>query len=343
MTNDKGDDTMGSTKEKMLRILDILKTTDEQHPITTNKIIEKLRDYSLEPERKSVLRDIRDLIEYGYAIELSEDNKLGWYMAERPFEDWELKILVDAVEGAKFLTRQQTDSLVNKIVALASDDTQRTLKFMTVTADAKTGDTSVKYAIDTIMKAMRQHRKVKFDYIFTDDDGRVRNKHSEGTLPVSPYALVWRKDKYYLIGNYSDSAGLSYYRLDRIRRLEMLSDRAVPLQDILGPNPELELRRLVKQNVYNKKGKKVYLHLQLRTNARDTLIDSFGDDVKIRNESDGTITAEVTVSDGEGLYTWLMHHGSEVVVLGPEHIRDGLRRRLEKMLSSYTETEESEY
>ena len=75
---------MGSTKEKMLRILDILKTTDEQHPITTNKIIEKLRDYSLEPERKSVLRDIRDLIEYGYAIELSEDNKLGWYMAERP-------------------------------------------------------------------------------------------------------------------------------------------------------------------------------------------------------------------------------------------------------------------
>jgi len=45
-------------KLKLLYVLDILKKTDEQHPITTNQIVSKLENYGIEAERKSVLRDI---------------------------------------------------------------------------------------------------------------------------------------------------------------------------------------------------------------------------------------------------------------------------------------------
>lgn len=329
---------MGATKEKLLYVLDILKETDEQHPLTTAQIIEKLKPYSIEPERKSVLRDIEVLKDHGYDVELSEDNKLGFYLGEREFEDWELKVLIDAVQSAKFLPQADTDKLVEKLCSLSSAAGARTLRLMTIPADAKRGDSSTKRAIDAVLTAIRKHRKVHFDYVFTDDDLRERPKHPEGTKPVSPYALIWRKDKYYLIGNYSDDATLSYYRLDRIRSPEILEEEpARSLQDILGGNAEYKLREFVRKNVYNKKGESVMLRLRVLSNGADTVMDSFGDDVRVRKNEDGTLNAVVSVSDSEGLYTWLLHHGREVTVLEPERVRTEMKRRLEAMLMNYEE------
>ena len=67
-------------KLKLLRILDILRETDEKHPITAPSICTKLYEMGISAERKSVCRDIRTLAEYGYDIVLCHDNKLGYYM-----------------------------------------------------------------------------------------------------------------------------------------------------------------------------------------------------------------------------------------------------------------------
>ena len=329
---------MGATKEKLLYILDILKETDEQHPVTTAQIIDKLSQYSIEPERKSVLRDIQVLRDFGYEIVQCRDNKLGWYLAEREFEDWELKVLIDAVQGAKFLTQKDSDNLIQKLCAQASADSGRTLRLMTIPADAKRGDSSTKRVIDTVLTAMRSHKKVKFDYVFTDEHRRTVPKHPEGTRPVSPYALVWRKDKYYLIANYCEEKTLSYYRLDRIRNAEILdAEQARPLRDVMGDNGEQKLRDFVKTNVYNSKGKLITLRLAIMSNSVDTMLDSFGTDVMVHPNGDGTLTAAVPVSDSEGLYVWLLHHGQEVKVLEPENVKNEFVRRLKTMLSNYEE------
>lgn len=95
---------IADTKLKLLRILEIIRETDEQSPLTAVQIGEKLRAYGIDAERKSICRDIGTLVEAGYDIVRCGDNKLGYYMASRTFEDWELKILIDAVNSAKFLT-----------------------------------------------------------------------------------------------------------------------------------------------------------------------------------------------------------------------------------------------
>lgn len=329
---------MGATKEKLLYILDILKETDEQHPITTAQIIERLKKHSIEPERKSVLRDIKTLQEYGYEIELAEDNKKGFYLAERTFEDWELKVLIDAVQSASFLTQKDSDDLIRKLCEQASADSGRTLRLMTIPADSKRGDSSTKRVIDTVFSAMRSHKKVRFDYVYTDNNMELVPKHPEGTKPVSPYALVWRKDRYYLIANYREGKTLSYYRLDRIRNAEILSDqRARPLQDVLGSNAEEKLRTFVKKNIYNTRGDLITLRLQVMANGIDSVLDSFGEDVFVRNNDDGTISASICVSDSKGLYTWLMNHGEKVRVLEPLSVKNELVQRLKKMLDYYEE------
>ena len=326
---------MGKNTVRTLRVLELLKDTDEEHPITASEIVEKLdRLYAIGAERKAVGRDIEDLNYCGYSIVLHDDNKRGWYM-EHPFEDWELKILTDAVQSAKFLDQKSTDVISEKLRSLSGADGRRTLAVMAVPADSKRGDNATKYAVANVLQAMRRRKKVQFTYVHTDDKKRTVPKHPGGTKPVSPYALIWRKDKYYLIGTYDDEC-LSYYRLDRIRNLSVSDEAAVPLQDILGSNAEQKLRSFVKKNIYNKKGEEVRLRLSLMSNGVDTVLDSFGEDAHVIPNGDGTVEAYVTASDSEGLCTWLMHHGQECAVIEPESVREEMRRRLEAMLENYS-------
>lgn len=331
---------MGSTKEKLLRILEILKKTDEEHPVTTAKIIEQLNEGGLEPERKSVLRDIRLLKDHGYNIEYAPDNKDGFYLAEREFEDWELKVLVDAVQSAGFLNREDTDKLVGKLCALASEAAGEAMKYMAIPSSSKIGDKSVKNSIDMIMHAIKDHRKVLFDYVYTDCSGRTVPKHPDGTKPISPYTLIWRGDNYYLIGSYSNSVGLSYYRLDRIRNIcELPDEKAVPIRDILGDDYIRKLRTFVTQNIYNKKGQTVRLRLALFRNGINELRDTFGNDAVIISNPDGTVDAYVTVSSSEGLIEWLMKHSSDFMVLEPASVKSKLIERAKAMLKHYDQFE----
>ena len=326
---------MSQNTIRTLRVLEILNDTDEEHPLTTAEILAKLdKLYDIRAERKAVGRDIEDLNYCGYTIQLHDDNKRGWFMVHT-FEDWELKILMDAAQGAKFLDRSDTNTITDKLQSLASADSRRTLGRMVVPADAKRGDKATKYVIDQILQAIRRQNKVHFDYLYTDERNRVVSKHTDGTLPVSPYALVWRKDKYYLIASYNDME-LSYYRMDRIHHLSITGERAVPLQNILGSNAEQKLKSFVKKNIYNKKGEEIRLQLRLMTNGVDTVLDSFGDDVRVTANTDGTLEAYVTVTDSDGLYTWLMHHARECSVIRPESVREEMRRRLEIMLENYS-------
>lgn len=244
-------------------------------------------------------------------------------------------MLMDAVQSAKFLTQANTDEIVRKLGNLASAESRKTLRLMSVHADAKRGDTTTKNAVENTLKAIRHCKKVQFVYVHTDDRGHTVPKHPEGTKPVSPYALIWRKDKYYLIGSY-DGENASYYRLDRIRELTVSEETAVPLQEIFGGNAEQKLREFIKKNIYNRKGKEVRLQLRLMTNGVDTVKDSFGEDVHVLNNGDGTVSAYVSVTDSEGLYTWLMHHARECAVISPVSVREEMRRRLETMLENYS-------
>lgn len=327
---------MEKNKLKLLRVLDIIKETDEMHPITARQIVEKLKLYGIETERKSVLRDIATLTEYGYDILPCEDNKRGVYLASRDFEDWELKVLTDAVLSAKFLTDSNTQGLLEKISSFASADSRKTLKCVTpVSSTIKIGDPTTKNHIDVILKAVRLKKKVAFRYTYTGDDMEKHYKYEGHMYPVSPYSLIWRQDKYYLIGNYGSYKTLSYYRLDRIRELEIIDEPIMPLEELLGSNAELRLKEFVEKNIYNYGGKQIHLVLRVKASMIDTLIDTFGPDIHIFNEPEDYIRATVTASDGRGIIYWLLQYGENVEVIEPASIREEIKTKLETICKKY--------
>ena len=162
---------MEQTKLRLLRVLSILQETDEDHPITANQIVHQLSLYGMQAERKAVLRDLAALQEFGYDILLHEDNKLGYFLASREFEEWELKVMMDAVAGAGFLTSENSESLCKRIASLAGKEGQAALRSATpVFSNVKNGDSTTKNAIDQLLTAIRRKKKVGFRYVFTGND-----------------------------------------------------------------------------------------------------------------------------------------------------------------------------
>ncbi|MGN0607954.1 MAG: helix-turn-helix transcriptional regulator [Oscillospiraceae bacterium] len=326
---------MGKNKLKLLYVLDIMKQTDEQHPLTAKKIAVKLKNCGIDAEYKSVIRDIKTLAEYGYDIILHHDNKLGYYMASREFEDWELKILCDAVAGAKFLTRADTDRLIKKLQALSSSYGNKVLRSSgRIDAVLKNSSPLTKVNIDLILRAIKSGRQIEFRYVTVDNTMKRVFRKDGRIYKVSPYALFWRNDNYYLVGNYSGYDDLSHYRLDRMAELAVSEDRARPAEEIVGANPSEAISEHIKKAQYSYVGETISLTLEFEENIADDLIDCFGNDIKIVRCND-KYRLTVRTEESSGLYYLLLQYGEYVTVISPERVRKEMLRRIEKIGSRY--------
>ena len=325
---------MADNRERLLRVRDILLTTDKDHPITSQQILAELDSVGVACDRKAILRDIEALTDYGMDILACHDNKKGFFLASRDFEDWELKILIDAVQSANFLTKKQTDSLVRRLSQMASTDSAKTLSDIPSSpSPVKIGKGETSAVIDMILKAIRKKRKVHFLYTYTGGDLATKYRHSMKTEPVSPYALIWQHDKYYLIGNWSGASPFSYYRLDRIHSLELLDEDAVPLESLL-PDGEAGLRAYVDENIYATSGKRVRIELEGSEDMTDTVLDAFGDNADIRWDGKN-IRCTIKTNENKGLYRWLMQYAGSLKVISPKHIQEGVKQRLKAALTVY--------
>ncbi len=324
---------MADNRERLLRVRDILMTTDEDHPITSAQIVSQLNSIGVFCDRKAVLRDIEFLENFDMDIIHCDDNKLGVFVGSRAFEDWELKILVDAVQSANFLNRGQTKMLIDTLLSMTSPATAQMLASMPKSPSSiKVGKIEVKNNIDVILHAIRKHHKVHFLYTYTGGDMTTKYRHSMKTEPVSPYALIWQHDKYYLIGNWSGATPFSYYRLDRIHGIEELTEEAaVPLKDLLR-NGEEGLRNYIEENIYATSGTRVMIELEGGEEMTDTVLDAFGDNATIKPTADGNIRVRIKTNENKGLYRWLMQYAGSLRVVSPDYIRKGVKERLKAAL-----------
>jgi len=328
---------MEQKKLKTLFVLDILRGTDEEHPITTNQIVDKLRAYGVDAERKSVLRDISLLKEYyNCHIELSQDNKLGFYMASREFEDWEIKVLCDAAGSARFLTPDDRKSLIAKLCNLTSTAMGKRIKAMTAIKrqSAVLNKSKTKLNIDTAMMAIKQGKKISFKYASINSDKKEELKRDGFVYQVSPYAIYWKDDAYQLTAAYGSRKELSVYRLDRMRDIELLEEASTKLSDIFGENPNDKLQTSIENRIYNYTGNKVRLKLKTYDFMLDTLFEQFGTVLSIQQAEDH-LEVIVETEDSNGLYYWLLQYGKYVTVVSPQSVRDKVKAMLRIIFLNY--------
>ena len=192
--------------------------SDEQHPLSTREIIDRLEAEGIHAERKSIYDDIAKLCDFGYDI-IQVQNRLGggYYLAEREFELPELKLLVDAVQSSRFITTKKSRDLIKKLEKMAGHfDAGKLQRQVYVAGRVKTENESIYYSIDNIHRAIQENRKIAFSYLEWNLKKELVPREESKRI-VSPWALIWREENYYLVAYDGKDDIMKHFRVDRLK------------------------------------------------------------------------------------------------------------------------------
>ena len=327
----------GKTKEKLLYVLERLKKTDEQHPVNTNELIAYLAEKGVTAERKSVARDVAALREAGYSIILCDELKRGYYMTDQLFEDYELKIIADAVSGAKFITYDDSVSIIDKLCEMASPTGEEIIKEHTfVDEKIKSKNKKVRFNIDRVITAIKTGKRITFQYFEFASDGKMQLKRDGHTYEISPYYLCWDDDSYFLIGNSKSHDHLIHFHVEMMTNVEITRTPIRPRNEIEELRGNFSIGDYLRRSVNMYGGESVRLVLECSEKIAKDVRTEFGEEIRTFPVGENRFKTDVYAAEGEGLIRWLMQFSAEdLKVVSPENIKEEIKERSKKLFKLY--------
>ena len=315
-------------KCKILVIRDLLLETDELHPLTVADFITKLKERGIEAERKSVADDLLTLSEYGMDIEsVAVGKRKGYYLASRLFEPAELKMLVDSVQAAKFLSPKKTRGLIKKLAGLSSRGEATLLHRQLYISDrGKTDNESVFYNIDAIHGAIGEDREITFVYWQYDLNKKRVPRKNGARYRVSPFALIWDDEFYYLIAYDAADARIKHYRVDKMNRIT-ITDAERQGKDAFAA---LDMSVYTSRNFSMFAGEEADVVLECDEHLIGVIVDRFGTDVSVHANENG-FSAFVKVAVSEQFFGWVAAFGGAVRIMSPQPVREQFKALLDRV------------
>ena len=266
-------------KLKLLYLKQILEEqTDENHPITTQQLVERLAEMGIRAERKSIYSDMACLQEFGMDVCTAHGRGGGYFLASREFELPELKLLVDAVQSSRFLSERKSVELISKLEKLASRyDAGSLRRQVTVSGRVKTMNESIYYNVDDLNNAINQNRQIRFHYFQWNVDKKEEFRHGGAWYHVSPWHLRWDDENYYLIGYDSASREVRHYRVDKMKDICVL-DAPREGQDLIA---DFDAAAYTKRLFGMYGGEAIHVALDAENRIIGILIDRFGNDIHV--------------------------------------------------------------
>lgn len=318
-------------KLALLRILQILeKYSDIDHPLGQKAIADILdRDYGIELERKAVSRNISLLKEAGFEIEQLPE---GVYLAERQFEDSELRLLIDGVLSGRFISAKHSADLIEKLCSLGNKYFRNHVKnIYSVREWNKTDNVAVFYTIDIIDEAIENGKQIEFDF---NRYGADKKLHRVAHHVVSPYQMVLKNQSYYLMAYSENWKHISYYRLDRITEARILDTAATPLKTIDGYQHGIDYKRFSTALPYMFSDKPERVEFVCDERMLDQAMDWFGKSIIITQYGEQRYKVEVTVSLMAMRY-WVLQYLTDVELLSPQSLKDAIKSDLLEAMKKY--------
>ena len=307
-------------KLKLLYIIKLLtENTDENHPASTADIIAYLGANGIRSERKSIYDDIEKLCDFGYDI-VQVHSRLGggYYMASREFELAELKLLVDAVQSSRFITSRKSRSLIKKLELLAGkQDAGKLQRQVYVAGRIKTENESIYYNIDNIHRAIQENRQISFQYLDWNLNKELVPRVG-GKRKVSPWALIWREENYYLAAYDSVDGIMKHYRVDKMGHVDVLKDEREGLEQFEKVDPAVYTNLTF--GMFS--GDEETVTLQFPNRLIGVVLDRFGREADVRPMTDRVFRIRVRVAVSGQFFGWLAGIGREAVIVSPAAVKE---------------------
>ncbi len=342
--------TIQPKKLIIINILDILnKYSDENHKLTQKQIVDILHtEYNMSVDRKSVKRNLLNLLDFGYDIrhtELIRVNKNGneetiltdWYIM-REFTDAELRLIIDSLLFSRNISHTNKKEIIEKITGLSNKYFKSKVKHVSGVPPHKYGNKEMFYIIEILDEAISSNRQVKFLYNDIGTDKKMHPRRREdGTIReyiINPYQMAAVNGHYYLICNYDKYDGISNYRVDRISNIETISTPIKPIESLKDCKYRFDLPKYMLEHIYMYSGENIVVKFRTNKCILNEIYDWFGYDIRFSEETTDEVTVTATVNL-EAMKRWALQYALCIKILSPQSLVEEVIENLRKAVEGY--------
>ncbi|MBE6807693.1 MAG: WYL domain-containing protein [Ruminococcaceae bacterium] len=324
----------GGQKLKLLYLQEILRReTDEQHPLSLKQIQDLLEQRGVFAERKSLYDDMEQLRLLGEDIVTVRDTTVRYYVGERALDIAQLRLLVDAVQSSKFITKKKSEQLIRNLESLTSRHMAGELqRQVLVSGRIKHMNESIFYNVDALHSALQENRQVKFQYFDWGMDKQQHLRREGAYYQVSPWALTWDDENYYLIAYDHRTESIRHYRVDRMLRIRQTDLVREGEQDF----KRLDMARHTQKTFGMFGGQSEPVTLRCSASVAGIILDRFGQDATLIPEGEDAFVVRVSVVVSPQFFGWLTGLGTAVQVQSPAAVAQQYRLHLKEILAGYS-------
>lgn len=332
---------MAKSENQKLKLLYLyqffLDKTDEEHAVTMAEIMQELERYEISANRKTIYSDIESLRDFGMDIEGYQKNNTYYYhLLNRNFELAELKLLVDSVQSSKFITKKKSTELIKKIEGLTSTHQAKQLQRQVFVNDRiKAMNESIYYNVDTLNLAINQNVAINFKYYEWNVKKELILRENGLKNNISPWALLWDDENYYLVAYDAQADQIKHYRVDKMREI-VITDQLRSGEDLFQA---FDSGRYAKKVFGMYGGKEENVTIEFENHMIGVVLDRFGTDLMIIPSEENHFRIHVDIEVSNMFLSWIMGLGGGARILGPDRVVDKLKNEIQRMQKQYQITD----
>ena len=325
---------MAKGKMKMLHLIRIFsQETDDEHALTLQEIITRLAAENITADRKTLYNDFENLRQFGFDIIAQQRDRTTYYhLGERDFELPELKLLVDSVQAAKFITARKSQELIRKLERYTSIHQAAQLhRQVYIAGRVKAMNESIYYNIDRLHSAINAGIQIRFQYGQWNLNKEMELRRGGDWYQVSPWALTWDDEKYYLVAYDADADMIKHYRVDKMLRIKALDE----------PREGKKAFEAFDMALYSKSvfgmftGEETTVTLEAENHMVGVIIDRFGKDINLAPVSDTHFQATVNVIASPQFIGWIVALGKSIRIVAPDALVERMREEIHRLSEQY--------
>ena len=319
---------------KLLYLMEIFsKDTDDEHMLTLPQIISKLKAYGVDVERKTLYQDFEILRDYGFdIIGVQTQRNYYYHIGNRQFELPELKLLVDSVQSAKFMTKKKSNALIKKLEGMVSKyEAQKLQRQVIISGRVKAMNESIYFNVDKLHEAIGAGRQISFKYYRWNINKEMELRKDGDWYQASPWGLMWDDENYYLVGYDGEEKKIKHYRVDKMKSITVVDQKREGKEQFKAFNMPRYTKSLF--GMYG--GEEMQVTLEAENGMVGILIDRFGKDIPIKPVDENHFRTTVDVAVSDQFLCWIMAFDEGVRIVGPERVLERMKEKIEVLNNLY--------
>ncbi|MEF9983805.1 MAG: WYL domain-containing protein [Oscillospiraceae bacterium] len=320
-----------SSNSNIIQLLQLLEQeTDENNILTMPQIKARLEAVGIAGglDRRTLGEQLQTLADCGYDISTYAENRKGYFLRTRSFEDCEIRFLIDSVATSKSIPISQRKSLIAKLARLNTKKFKGALASVQFLTENFAQNPDLFLNIELVEEAISTHRLLAFSSCNWGADKKLHANYNGKLFTVTPYKMVMQNHKYYLICNYEGHDGLSHIRLDRMMNVSVSEKAAAP--------PTLDWHGYITEHPYMYSGKGEVATLCINCDIIGDVLDTFGANVTFSGKQSETVNVTVK-ANLQALAYWAVQYGTKCEVLTPLLLRKEVAEMAQKIAEKYAQ------